>query len=208
MGAADVSRRGFIGQMALASAAAMVMQAPEFLRGGRLFDALHAQPVDLVRDTFNGLLAFVVPGRDAYSVHQGVSDGDPGGVDAGVLEPLIATVDGSTPFVPQFSAAVAALLNGYAQAVNPAAGGPFASPFARLSFAEKAVVFQLLDSDDAYKVLAGVLPGFVGFFVYSEAGTFDAATRSLTGQPLGWTLSNYQGVSDGRDEFRGYLRRE
>jgi hypothetical protein len=202
-----VSRRGFIGQIALASAAAAVVQAPEFLTGGRWFGSVSAQTTDLVHDTFNGLLAFVVPGRDVYSVHQGVSNGDLGGVDAGATDALIATIDGSTPFVQQFSAMVAALLNGYAQAVNPAGGGTFVSPFARLSFQEKAAVFQLLDGNDSYKVLAGVLPGFVGFFVYSEAGAFDPATRRLTGQPLGWTLSNYQGVSDGRDEFRGYLRR-
>jgi hypothetical protein len=202
-----VSRRGFLGNMALASAAATLMQAPEFLAGGRWFTAVQAATPDLLHDTFNGLLAFVVPGSDPYSVHQAVSTAEPGGVDAGASEALIATIDGSTPFVPQFSAMVAALLNGVAQAINPAAGGPFISPFARLSFPEKAAVFAFLDGSDLYKVLAGVLPGFVAFFVYSETGTFDASTRSLTGQPLGWTLSNYQGVSDGRAEFRGYLRR-
>jgi hypothetical protein len=203
-----ISRRGFLGNMALASAAATLMQAPEFLRDGALFQAAQAAGPDLLHDTFNGLLAFIVPGWDQYSLHQGVSSEDPGGVDAGATEALIATIDGSTPYVPQFSAMVAALLNGVALAVNPAPSGPFISPFAQLSFPEKAGVFLYLDSADAYKVLAGVLPGFVAFFVYSEAGSFDQATRSLTGQPVGWTLSNYQGVSDGRDEFRGYLRRD
>ncbi len=33
-----------------------------------------------------------------------------------------------------------------------------------------------------------MLPPFVAFFCYSEAGAFDPATRSLTGEPLGWTL--------------------
>ena len=203
----STSRREFIGQVALASAAASLGQSPEFLGGGRFADAVSAQTLDVVSDTFNGLLAFVVPGTDAYSVHQGVDTADPGGVDAGALQPLIATVDLATPFVPQFSAQVAALLNGMAQAVNPAATGPFVSPFANLSFAEKAAVFQILDSNDAFKVLSGVLPAFVAFFVYSEAGTFDPSTRTLTGQPLGWTLSHYQGVSDGRAEFHGYLKK-
>jgi hypothetical protein len=77
--------------MALASAAATLMQAPEFLRHGALFQAAQAAGPDLLHDTFNGLLAFIVPGRDPYSLHQGVSTGDPGGVDAGATEALIAT---------------------------------------------------------------------------------------------------------------------
>jgi hypothetical protein len=203
-----MSRRGFLGQMALASAAAAVSQAPEFLRDGRWFASVSAQTGDLLHDTYNGLMAFVVPGHDAYSTHQGVATTEPGGVDAGAIDALIATIDLSTPFVPQFSATVAALLNGVAQLVNPAAIGPFLSPFAQLSYAEKAIVFQFMDGHPDYKVLAGVLPALVAFFAYAEAGVFDPATRSLTGTPLGWTLSNYQGVSDGRDEFRGYLRKD
>ena len=159
---------------------------------------------DLLHDTFNALLAFVVPGDDRYSLHQGVRTDDRGGVDAGAIDALIATIDSSTPFIPQFSSQVAALLNGFAQAVNPAASGPFESPFARLSFAEKATVFRLMDADPSYNVLAGLLLGFVAFFVYSEAGTFDIASRTISGAPLGWSLSNYSGVSDGRAEFRGY----
>ena len=54
--------------------------------------------------------------------------------------------------------------------------------------------------------LAGVLPQFVAFLVYSEAGVFDPVTRTLTGTPLGWKLSNYEGVADGRDEFKGTTR--
>lgn len=203
-----LSRRGFLGQMALASAAAAVLQAPEFLSGGRWFASVSAQTGDLLRETYNGLMAFVVPGHDLYSTHQGVATSDPGGVDADAIDALIATIDQSTPFVPQFSATVAALLNGVALSVNPSASGPFRSPFAQLSWMEKAIAFQFMDGHDAFKVLSGVLPAFVAFFAYSEAGVFDPSTRSLTGTPLGWTLSNYPGVSDGRDEFRGYLRKD
>ncbi len=168
-------------------------------------EAAPQAPNDLIHDTFNGLLAFVVPGSDAYSVAQGVSTADRGGVDAGAADALIATIDESTPFVPSFSTQVAAILNGLAQSVNPAAGGPFPSPFARLSFAEKAAVFQIMDATDPLKLLGGILPPFMAFFCYSEAGVYDPATRSLTGSPLGWQLSNYQGVADGRDEFLGYF---
>ncbi len=162
---------------------------------------------DLLHDTFNGLLAFIVPGPDDYSIAQGVSTVEPGGVDIGVVDILIATLDESTPFVPQFSATVAATLNNLAQMVNPSAGGTFLSPFARLSFAEKAAVFKIMDGTESLKPLAGVLPAFVAFFCYSEAGAFDPVTRSLTRKPIAWDLSSYQGVSDGRNEFLGYFEK-
>lgn len=197
------SRRSFLWSMALAGAGAALFHSG----GGRAWaQAAQAATPDLLHDTFNGLLAFVVPGPDDYSVAQGVSTPEPGGAEAGATDVLIATLDETTPFLPNFSATVAAVLNGLAQVVNPAAAGPFLSPFARLSFAEKAAVFQIMDATDSLKSLAGVLPAFVAFFVYSEAGVFDPKTRSLTGQPIGWRLSSYQGVAEGRDEFLGYFK--
>jgi hypothetical protein len=198
------SRRGFLAGSLGATAIAALIQAQPFVKGRGWLDAAQAAP-DLTHDTFNGLFAFILPGSDAYSIAQGVSTTDLGGVDAGVTDVFIATVDESTPFVPSFSAQVAAILNGLATNVNPGGGGTLASPFANLSFAQKAAVFQLMDATPALELLGGLLPLFVAFFCYSEAGTFDPATRSLTGRPLGWTLCNYQGVADGRDELLGYL---
>jgi hypothetical protein len=200
-----VSRRGFLESALLAGAASAVVSASEFLASSGWLEAAETASVDLIHDTFNGLFAFVVPGPDAYSVAQGVSTSEPGGVDAGGVVVFIPTLDGSTPFVPAFSATVAGALNGLAQSVNAATTGPFLSPFARLSFAEKAAVFQIMDATDSLKLLGGLLPLFAAFFTYSEAGAFDPATRSLTGQPVGWSISSYQGVSDGRDELRGYF---
>jgi hypothetical protein len=97
----QLSRRVFLGQMALACAAAALVRAPESLGGGGWLESAHAAGADVLHDTFNGLMAFVVPGRE---------------------------------------------------------------------------------------VLAGVLPAFVAFFVYSEAGTFDPVTKSLTGVPVLPTL--------------------
>jgi hypothetical protein len=198
-----VSRRGFVGQMMFAGAAAAFMQIPDLL-GKR--GVAHAASADILHETFNALLAFVVPGRDEYSIQQGDVAADPGGVEAGGVDALIATIDESAPYFPNFASFIATILNDTATGVNPLASGPFASPFARLSSPEKAAVLQYLDFNDATKVLAGVLPAFVAFFVYSEAGSFDPTTRSLTGAPVGWTISNYSGVSDGRDEFLGYLK--
>jgi hypothetical protein len=78
---------------------------------------------------------------------------------------------------------VATILNGLAEAVHPANTGPFGSPFANLPYPEKTAVFQIMDNHAAFRVLAGVLPGFVAFFVYSEAGTFDPVTRSIRRSP-------------------------
>lgn len=198
------SRRSFLWSMTLASAGAALLHSGILTSAGWA-QAAEGAPPDLVRDTFNGLLAFVVPGADDYSVAQGVSMPEPGGVDAGATDVLLATLDGTVPFSASFSTAVAAILNGLAQAVNPASAGPFASPFSRLSFAEKAAVFQIMDATDSLKLLAGVLPAFTAFFFYSEAGVFDPGTRSLTAQPIGWQLSSYRGVAEGRDEFLGYF---
>lgn len=197
-----VRRRTFLQSGLFAAAAVLLRSSPNF---DSLIEAAQAASIDLVHDTLNGLLAFVVPGPDVYSVGQGISTVEAGGVDAHVTEVLIESLDFSTPYLPQFSATVAAILNNLAQAVNPAAGGAFLSPFARLSFPEKVVAFQIMDGDAALSPLAGILLAAVAYLCYSEAGVFDRNTRSLTGQPIGWTISNYAGVADGRDEFKGYF---
>ena len=132
-------------------------------------------------------------------------------MDAGITEVLIASMDRAVPFRPNFSVELAGILNGVAQVVNPSASGTFSAPFANLSFPEKVKVFEFLEGgvfgpELRPSPLAGVLPQFVAFLVYSEAGVFDPNTRTLTGTPLGWTLSNYEGVADGRDEFKGYYQ--
>jgi hypothetical protein len=202
-----ISRRSFVGNVALVAAASAILPARNFAGIHGWLEAAQSTNPDLIHDTFNGLLAFIVPGPDEYSLSQGLSTTEPGGVDARSADVLIGTLDGSTPFVPQFSATVATLLNGLAQVVNPSATGPFVSPFARLSFAEKAGVFQIMDATDSLKPLAAVLPALIAAFTYSEAGAFDPVTRSLTGSPVGWQISGYQGVADGRDEFLGYFGR-
>ena len=201
-----LSRRSFLRHAGLAAAAMALLQAPEVLSGRGWIQPAYAAEPDLVHDTFNGLLAFVVPGSDRYSGQQGVTTEEPGGVDAGITDVLIASMDQAAPFVPNFSVQVAGILNNVAQAVNPSASGRFSAPFANLSFPEKVAVVQVLEGDPASRPLAGVLPQFVAFLVYSEAGVFDPNTRTLTGKPLGWELSHYEGVADGRDEFKGYYQ--
>jgi len=165
----------------------------------------------MVEETFNGLLAFVVPGSDAFSVAQGVSTPRPGGVAAGVTGALIHSFDAgqpSPPGGPPTSVAAAGLLNQIAAKVKPeAAAGP-GSAFARLAFAEKAAVFAALENDPAlapYRALAGLLLFVPAALAYSEYGVFDFQRRELTGWPVGWSLSEYDGVSDGWDELKGYF---
>jgi hypothetical protein len=177
-------------------------------RVGWLEDAL-AAAADVVSETFNGLVAFVVPGPDVYSEAQGESSVEPGGIDAGATPVLIAGLNFAQWFNPTAAQQVATLLNSVALVVNPtAASGTFASPFANLSFAEKAAVFAVLEGDPQFvplRSLVGSLLALVAFLCYSEVGVFDPATRTLVGQPVGWTLSSYVGVAEGRDEFRGYF---
>ena len=105
--------------MALTSAAAAFAQAvPTLLAHGEWTRGVDASSADLLHDTYNGLLAFVVPGRDDYSQHQGVATTEPGGVESGAVDALIATIDESTPYVPGFSVQIAGLLNYIALAIN------------------------------------------------------------------------------------------
>lgn len=199
----NVSRRQFLRQTVLFAAGASFLQSPASVGWLR---AASASSPDLVQDTCNGLLAFVVPGPDAYSVAQGVSTTSPGGIASNVLDALIQTLDLTLPFEPSFSATIAALLNGIAQEVNPGGGGTFLSPFSNLSFAQKAEVFEVMNTIPDAQSIAGPLPGFVALLAYSEAGVYDAATGTLTATPVGWTLASYPGPSDGLDEFKGYYQ--
>ena len=112
----------------------------------------------------------------------------------------------ANPFVPNLADVVAGLLNSTALVVKPTVTGPFASPFSNLSFADKAQVFAALEGNPASAPLAGLLPIVVGFLAYAETAVFDPATRTISGRPIGWDLSNYSGISNGSDEFKGYFR--
>src|SRR5262245_31746486 len=91
---------------------------------------------ELVWETLNGLTAFMMPGPDPYSVSQGISTTEPGGIDAGITGLLIATcLSTARPSAsePLACEAAAELLNAVAERINPKASGQFASPFACLS---------------------------------------------------------------------------
>ena len=103
------------------------------------------------------------------------------------------------------------LLNQYAERVNPVAtGGGFLSPFARLSFAEKASVFEMFESDPTMegtelRFVGGILPGFVAFVSFSEVAVRQPG-HNLSKRPVGWGIANYGGPAEGHAELRGYYR--
>jgi hypothetical protein len=208
-----ISRRELLERSGLAAAGAMLAQLPGFLGARGWLEQAFAQDADEVRDTINGLVAFVVPGPDAYSVAQGQTTPEPGGIDAGTTPLVIELLDRfagapvPSPALPA-SGGVAQLLNGYALEVDPAAsGGPFPSAFARLSFDQKIEVFRRFEADtegSELRFVSGILIGAVGFLSYTEGGVLNRSNRQLTATPVGWTLSRYDGVAEGRPELRGY----
>jgi hypothetical protein len=158
----------------------------------------------VVRDALGGLVAYVVPGNDRYSLAQGVSTREPGGVAAGAVDTLRSTLDIDGPGLAE---AAAAILGASAREVAPRVGmGGFASPFAALSYSRKdQVVRTLAQSHDAtLRVLGSTVPALAVFLSYSEAGVLDPRTGRLRSVPVGWQLTGYAGVADIRNEFRGY----
>lgn len=233
----DVTRRQFLrmgGSAALTAAG--VAAVPDLLRFmGHLNPAL-AQEADITLDTFNGLAAFLWPGDDAYSVAQGESSDRPGAVAANAGFHIAAALDFFVPapddvvsndLTVPLSQAIAGGLNTAALATNPlAVGGTFLSPFSRLSYADKAAAYGVLETDtqqlnaitlpepldEAQGVLQfvfGVLPGFVQFFAFSEIDVFDAGSKTLKSRPIGWDHTGFQDDRlvpvEGWDEFIGFL---
>ena len=212
MAGSGISRRALLERAGLAGAGALLAQLPGFLSSKGWLEEAHAQSADLTRDTLDGLVAFVVPGPDPYSVAQGQSTAEPGGIDAGATRMLIDLLDrfaGPAGRMPT-SGGVAQLLNGYAAEVNPAAaGGAFPSHFARLRFEEKIEVFRRFEQETEgteLRFVSGVLTAAVRFLAYNEGAVTDPNTRQLTATPVGWTLSRYDGVAEGRPELKGYWK--
>lgn len=217
MGAGELSRRAFLERAGLVGLAAAL---PGLLQLHGLVDEAIAQSADVTEDTLNGLLAFMFPGDDAYSVAQGQSAAGPGGVGSGVAKTFISNLDNFIPAgtassgdrsIPA-SSGVASLLNSYASQVNPAAaGGAFPSAFARLSFAQKAEVFKRFEAEAAaadteLRFVAGILPGFAAFLAFSEAGVFDPATGGVSERAVGWNVAGYAGPAEGHKEHLGYWK--
>jgi hypothetical protein len=230
-----LTRRDFLAYCGgLAAASATVYTLPDVLGSRGWWSAAYGQDTDLVLDTYNGLAAMLWPGNDAYSLAQGESNDKPGAIAANAGHHTMVALDGLVPgphtalstshgTVP-LSGSVASAINTVALAVSPAAvGGAFPSPFARLSFADKAGVWRTLEEDTrqvsdldpthslgVLQFVFGVLPALVQFFAFSEIDVFDPATRTLRRRPVGWDHCSYLGTRlepvEGWDEFQGYYQ--
>jgi hypothetical protein len=210
--ARPLSRRELLERAtALAGGALLLAGLPDALRMRGWLEAAEAAGPSIVEETMSGLVAFVVPGRDRYSIAQGTKSAQAGGIEAGATQALIQTLDRFLPSNPPLSSTAATILNQFALTVRASSRrGKFGSAFANLSFAEKAKVFQALEaltSPDAGSIrfLFGNLPDLAAFLSYSEAGVFDRRRRRPRRRPLGWSLTRYGGSADGHAELRGYL---
>lgn len=177
-----------------------------------------AAAATFVDHSFDGLAAFVVPGNDRYSKQQRLTAPGHGGVDAMAGRVVKETLDAAIPLtvsdhgqLPAPGAlGVALLLESLALHVNPiAVFGPFASPFANLTWTQKRAVLQQLDNQPllnraSIEFAGGAVVTLAALGAYSERAVFDRRSGELRGTPIGWTASNYGGVSDGWDEFIGY----
>ncbi|MGH3902752.1 MAG: hypothetical protein ACRDTE_00895 [Pseudonocardiaceae bacterium] len=199
---------------------------------------LEARTTEFLIDSLDNFVPF--PDEIARPMAQALATGlDHSGValpgldilpsEAATLDAALRLLLDNDTTVP-LSLAVAGLLNLLATQVNPAAvRGAFRSPFARLSYPEKARAFALLEGPDAdlvalldaefpqplqdsvsglLRFVAGALLEFATFGSYNEYSVFDPATKQLTGRPVGWELSGYQpdGPVDGWDDFIGFYQ--
>jgi len=205
------SRGELLAKASLLAGGAVLAGIPDALRLRGWLENAYGAGASLVEDTLNGVVAFIVPGRDRYSIAQGAKSATKGGIEAGATPAVILTLDRFLPSNPSLSATAATVLNQVALTVRPASRhGKFGSAFANLSFADKAKVFQTIEGfggADAgpIRFLFGNLPDLVAFLAYSEAGVFDRRHRRLRRRPLGWTLTRYGGTADGHPELKGYL---
>lgn len=198
--------------------------------------AIDAKAVDFIMESVD----FFVPFPDHYlapivqALRQGAAESGfpPEGLDVPAdiareldigLEQVLAN-DDTLPL----QMVLALTINFLATRVNPlAVSGAFLSPFARLSFEEKAAAWQLFEQADpdlvamidgalpepqtetvsgVLRFAAGALLEFIAFGTYSEYSTYDKEARQLTGRPIGWDLGNYQAAVDGWDDFKGYWK--
>lgn len=205
-----LSRRALLAHAGLLAFTAALAPLPRMAeRAGLLDAAWAATPDSVIRDTLDGVAAYVVPGNDRFSAAQGVSRPGPGGVAARAGEGLRATLEISGSAVPD---AVVTILNSFARTIDPGADNRagdlgFGAPLPALAYAAKQVLFSRLSQsvDETLRTLGGSLPAVTAFLAYSEYGVLDAPTNTLTAEPVGWQLTGYDGVADGRNAFRGYF---
>jgi hypothetical protein len=147
------------------------------------------------------------------------------------MDDALRSLTQSDTTVP-LSLVIALMLNFLATQVRPTSiAGPIpTSPFANLSFDDKAKAFEALEASDAdllatldsnapeplkdslsglLKFVGGALQEFGTYLSYGEWGVFDPQTKTVSKRPVGWDLSSYMPgrttPADGWNEFLGYF---
>ena len=173
---------------------------------------------DYLAQAFKALAAYVVPGSDEYSAQQRLTAQRPGGVAAGTDVMLEETYDKAIAvgIAPLFevnlpgAAGLALLLDVFTRARYPEQPtGPFQHPFANLSHGQKGLILADIDTgqlleDSPIGYAFGTITTLTAFGCYCERGVYNPQTRVLRSRPVGWDLAQYDGVSDGWPELRGY----
>lgn len=202
------SRRGFLASAGIGAGALLLTGAPS---------AAAASP-RFITDAFDGLAAFVLPGNDPFSRQQKKTFPGPGAVaNLGGLV-VRETLDQYVPIQIAEAALPAPGALGYALILQTVSLGieplsfigPFAHPFANLSWQRKLGVLQQVEelpglTGSVIGYSANALTTIAGLGAYSERSAFDRRTEELTGRPVSWDYSNYGGRSDGWPEFIGFL---
>lgn len=213
------SRRTFLGGVASGAFAASL--------GGALGALIADTPAGAAvvstvgTEALTGLLAYAVPGNDAYSRQQGVWVNAPGAADPS--QRLTRVLAGTLDAAPNISipgvavtlpggAAIAAWIDLTALAVSPPSRpGPFGSPFANLSWERKARVLKSMETNRAYRGtplcwVANQLSLLAAFTAFGEGGVRVGRTSQLTAEPVGWQITGWTGPRNGAPERRGYYR--
>lgn len=109
----------------------------------------------LAKDTMNGLVAFVVPGPDPYSIAQGVSDNEPGGIAAKGTSFMLKALDDFFPLpAAPMKQLIQALANALSARLPMLPAGAALSP--TLAQELDAAVQNLLHTDGAIPLSAAV----------------------------------------------------
>lgn len=202
-------------------------RADMYLSGG--IDMLLPMPPDFMSQMLASIATYL--GMSPMSISEMASE-DVGENGEWILENLDSSFTTYLEGEASNSVLLTLLINLAATRMAGSVDGPFPSPFANLSWEQKARVFEELESENSWlkravvwgvrdwtyrEATPGVMATLVGFMLriagfgsYCEFAVFDPESREVAERPLGWQLSQYapdappSGI--GSDDFIGYYQ--
>ncbi len=188
----ELTRRDVIERGGALGLAAFVAQVPGVLAAKGWLEEAYAQSGDVVVDTLSGLVAFILPGDDPYSEAQGTKTRRARRHRARAPCPSSSAISTrSSRSRPRRRHGDAARIRRRRDAAQPLRapgqpGGGRAATACRRSRGcrstrrrRRCSCFEAdpLWDDTEFKFVGGILPGFIGFLAWSEAGVIDPETR-------------------------------